>query len=443
MTIIPITTDGTLAGEHKAIILLFEKCGVEWLHVRKPSFSLNEIRQWITSLPSEYHPRLRLHDHFELAGEFTIGGLHLNARNPLPPVSYSGKLSASCHSLQQAKERLQAAAPPAPQATDVFLSPIFDSISKVGYKSNFPQHELIEQMSNMPPACKTRIIALGGITPQNIKQIQYLGFGGAAVIGSLWKRYCESKNIEHLLEDYTALKKAANAAELNNNPQAQITISTHQSAPTLPKVMFITHATEKYNYIQSAEIALQGGIRWIQYRHKPPVTELQQQTEISAITALCKQYGALLTINDHPSLAINSHGLHVGLQDITVAEARLLFGRDKIIGGTANTFDHIKTHAEQHANYVGVGPFRYTETKKNLSPVLGLDGYANLVKQCSNENINIPIYAIGGIRTEDIEPLMATGIYGIAISSLILQAKDPVETSKTIVGLTRNLPLRT
>jgi thiamine-phosphate pyrophosphorylase len=528
MKIIPITTETPLDGEHYALTILFEKYGVERLHVRKPSFSLNEMRQWIAALPSEYHPCLRLHDHFELTDEFALGGLHLNARNPLPPVGYNGKLSASCHSLQQAKEYLQVAAPtttpittpttittatpqpaatitptvtsstttihqpnatptttpittptatttatPKPALNDIFLSPIFNSISKVGYKSNFPEQELAEQMRNIPPDYKIRIIALGGITPQNIAQLQHLGFGGVAVIGSLWKRYAESKNIKHLLSDYAALKDAANAADRNiaptttlfpnsysppsassttihhqihittDNQQSPITFSCRQSdtISILPKVMFITHATEKYNYIQSAEIALKGGIKWIQYRHKPPVTYQQQQAEISAIAALCKQYGALLTINDHPALAINADGLHVGLQDITVAEARLTLGANKIIGGTANTFDHIKTHARQHADYVGVGPVRYTKTKKNLSPGLGLNGYADLVRRCRSENINIPIYAIGGIRTEDIKPLIAIGIYGIAISSLILQAENPVKTSRTIVDLISNTPL--
>jgi thiamine-phosphate pyrophosphorylase len=199
--------------------------------------------------------------------------------------------------------------------------------------------------------------------------------------------------------------------------------------------MLITHATEKYNYIQSAELALKGGIRFIQYRHKPPVTPQEQQAEISAITALCKHYGALLTINDHPALAKNADGLHVGLQDITVAEARLQLGVDKIIGGTANTFEHIKLHAAHKADYAGVGPLRYTDTKKKLSPALGLNGYTRLTEQCRHENINIPVYAIGGIRTDDIKPLIATGIYGIAVSSLILQAENPVKVASEIVTL--------
>jgi thiamine-phosphate pyrophosphorylase len=417
--------------------MLLERCGVERLHVRKPNFTLQQMRQWLAQIPAHLHRCLRLHDHFVLADEFAVGGLHLNTRNPLPPKGYGGLLSVSCHSFAQIANCtagiVSSSTTPARTATvstvstlmpaDVFLSPIFDSVSKAGYKSGFTMQELTTQMEMIPAAGKRRIIALGGITPQNIAQVRDLGFGGAAVIGSLWKRYTESKNLNHLIDDYAALSNAANAAEC-------------VSADTLPKVIFITHATEKYNYIQSAELALKGGIKWVQYRHKLPVTEQEQQAEISAITTLCKRYGALLTVNDHPSLAVNADGLHVGLQDTTVAEARLLFGADKIIGGTANTFEHIKQHAEQGANYVGVGPFRFTETKENLSSLLGLNGYIHIVNQCRLNNINIPIYAIGGIRMGDIKLIFETGVYGVAVSSLILQAENPVEAAAKIVSIT-------
>jgi thiamine-phosphate pyrophosphorylase len=464
MTIIPVTTDTALSGEHSAIILLLEQYGVERLHVRKPNFTLQQMRQWLVQIPAHLHCRLRLHDHFDLAGEFAVGGLHLNTRNSLPPKGYNGLLSISCHSFAQIANctanaipvlttpaRATAATIPTSltqMPVDVFLSPIFNSISKTGYKSDFSVQELTAQMGAMSVADKRRIIALGGITPQNIVQVYHLGFGGAAVIGSLWQRYTESKNLNHLVDDYTALKNAINTMGCiskihiptvqtigNNNLKTNTTTTPAilTNISRLPKVMFITHATEKYDYIQSAELALKGGIKWVQYRHKPPVTKQEQQAEISAIAALCKRYGALLTINDHPILAVNADGLHVGLRDTTVAEARLLLGEDKIIGGTANTFEHIKQHIGQGANYVGAGPFRFTETKENLSPVLGLDGYTHLVEQCRLNNINIPIYAIGGIRMGDIKPVFETGVYGIAVSSLILQAENPVEAAAKIV----------
>ncbi|MDR1739387.1 MAG: thiamine phosphate synthase, partial [Bacteroidales bacterium] len=110
---------------------------------------------------------------------------------------------------------------------------------------------------------------------------------------------------------------------------------------------------------------------------------------------------------------------------------------NKITGGTANTFSDIEKHYADGANYVGVGPFRFTETKKNLSPVLGLQGYEDIVLQCNKAGIDIPIFAIGGIRIEDIPTLMRTGIYGIAISSLILDSNNPVETAKNLVNLVR------
>ncbi|MDR1973388.1 MAG: thiamine phosphate synthase [Bacteroidales bacterium] len=227
----------------------------------------------------------------------------------------------------------------------------------------------------------------------------------------------------------------------------------------LPRIIFITHATSTIDYVRSAEIALEGGIRFIQYRHKPPITDDVLRAEAKLIAELCRQYGAVFTVNDNVWLAreIGADGVHVGLTDMSVEQARLLMNagsdggnagapinsgkpinagalmnvRDSaIVGGTANTFEDISRHAEQGVSYVGLGPFRFTETKKNLSPILGLSGYRDIVEQCHKKNINTPIYAIGGIHTEDIPALMKTGIYGIAVSSLILQSENPITTAR-------------
>ena len=113
-----------------------------------------------------------------------------------------------------------------------------------------------------------------------------------------------------------------------------------------------------------------------------------------------------------------------------IGEARQILGEAFIIGGTANTFEDVKLHHAAGADYLGIGPFRFTTTKKNLSPVLGLEGYTSILAQMNEAGIRIPVVAIGGIVAEDIPAIMETGVNGIALSGAILQAPDPVEETK-------------
>ena len=135
-----------------------------------------------------------------------------------------------------------------------------------------------------------------------------------------------------------------------------------------------------------------------------------------------RHFGATLTIKDHPVIAkaVGAHGVHVGLQDMPIAEARAIAGPQAIIGGTANTPEDALAHAAAGADYVGYGPFRFTSTKEKLSPVLGLAGYNRLMAA----RPNVPIIAIGGILLTAIPALLDTGVYGIAVSGLITHAPD-------------------
>lgn len=201
-------------------------------------------------------------------------------------------------------------------------------------------------------------------------------------------------------------------------------------------LQFITHFTDKYTYYDSARMALEGGCRWIQLRMKDASLE-EIEREALRIQDLCKEYGATFIIDDHTELVkkIHADGVHLGKNDMPVSEARRWLGENYIIGGTANTFEDIKMHAEAGADYIGCGPFRFTTTKKNLSPVLGLEGYHSIVAQMKEAGISLPIVAIGGITFEDIPAIMATGVTGIALSGTILQAANPVEETKRIVNL--------
>ena len=215
-------------------------------------------------------------------------------------------------------------------------------------------------------------------------------------------------------------------------------------------LQFITHYTEKYSYTDSAKIALEGGCRWIQLRMKD-VSETILEHHALIIQEMCKEYGATFIIDDNVHLVkkINADGVHLGKNDMPITEARRILGDDFIIGATVNTFEDIlkitnslsSTANSQRpmVNYFGCGPFRFTHTKQKLSPILGIEGYKEIVKKKLEQNIDIPIVAIGGITNADIPHILETGIDGIALSSSILKAENPIEEMKNIVSTIKNL----
>jgi thiamine-phosphate pyrophosphorylase len=205
-------------------------------------------------------------------------------------------------------------------------------------------------------------------------------------------------------------------------------------------LLFITHRTERYNYLQSVEIALAGGCRRIQLRMKEASLNEVEKTGLLA-KALCGKYGAELYIDDYVEVCRNicAQGVHLGKTDMSPLEARRILGRDFIIGGTANTFEDIHRLNSECVDYIGLGPFRFTTTKKNLSPFIGLEGYRQIMKQCRIHEIKLPVFAIGGITPDDIPGILNAGVTGIALSSTILQAQNPVEETKRIMTIIRDV----
>ena len=194
------------------------------------------------------------------------------------------------------------------------------------------------------------------------------------------------------------------------------------------RLQFITHHNEKYSYVDSARIALEGGCQWIQLRMKDSNDTLMEETAL-IIQKMCKDYGATFIIDDNVTLTkkINADGVHLGKNDMPIAEARMILGDKFIIGGTINSFDDILQHLQGATpDYFGCGPFRFTSTKKNLAPILGYEGYKNILTKMRENNINIPLIAIGGICKDDISKLLDCGINGIALSSSILNAENPI-----------------
>ena len=183
-------------------------------------------------------------------------------------------------------------------------------------------------------------------------------------------------------------------------------------------LQFITHHTDRYDEIQGTEAVLRGGCRWVQLRMKDASPEefLRVGREVGC---LCRQYGATFLLDDRVDAVkeLGADGVHLGKNDMPVAEARKLLGPDKLIGATANTFEDIARAAADGADYIGLGPFRFTQTKRNLSPILGLEGYRTILARCREAGIDRPVVAIG------------------ALSGTLLGAEQPAEETRKIMEL--------
>ena len=158
------------------------------------------------------------------------------------------------------------------------------------------------------------------------------------------------------------------------------------------------------------------------------------------ILPMCKSHDAVFLLDDRVHLVkeVGADGVHLGKNDMPVDEARRVLGEEYIIGGTANTFADIERLWQQGADYIGCGPYRYTTTKKNLAPVLGIDGYRSIMQRMEEAGINLPVVAIGGITAEDIDEILATGVKGIAVSGTILRAEDPKEEMCKLINNQQN-----
>jgi thiamine-phosphate pyrophosphorylase len=199
------------------------------------------------------------------------------------------------------------------------------------------------------------------------------------------------------------------------------------------KLHYISQKTANGSHLDAIEEVLKSGGKWIQLRIKEQSEENVLELALLA-SALCKSHGAKLIINDYPHIAkeAGADGVHLGLQDMSVRDAREILGRDYIIGGTANTFEDILKRVSEGADYIGLGPYRFTKTKSNLSPILGLPGYQRLMKNVQEADLEIPIIAIGGIEAEDVKELMKTGIYGLAVSGALTNQSLTVQKIQRI-----------
>ena len=203
-------------------------------------------------------------------------------------------------------------------------------------------------------------------------------------------------------------------------------------------LQFITNNSEKYSIAEEVQMALEAGCKWIQLRMKDATDEEVKEVALQLIP-MCQENDAFLIIDDRVELVneLRVSGVHLGKEDMDPLLARELLGPHAIIGVTANTAEDIIKWKGKDVDYVGVGPFRFTTTKKNLAPEIGLDGYKKIVEQVRAAGVELPLVAIGGITLDDVDAIMATGVQGIAMSGAIINAPDPMlYTGKVLEHLT-------
>lgn len=193
----------------------------------------------------------------------------------------------------------------------------------------------------------------------------------------------------------------------------------------IAKLHFITSDHTDISHADQAIRAYKAGCKWVQLRMKE-ASSIQIEEEIFKILPVANQYNAILLINDHVDVVLKTgaHGVHLGKSDMCPAKARLILGDNFLIGGTSNTIEDIESLISKGVDYVGLGPFRFTTTKKNLSPIIGEAGYFMIMNDLKDRKLDIPVVAIGGILKNDIPSIKRTGIYGVALAGAILENGD-------------------
>lgn len=200
---------------------------------------------------------------------------------------------------------------------------------------------------------------------------------------------------------------------------------------SLPAVQFLTLDTSAHTPVEQAELACQGGVRWVQLRAKGLSLDAWILLA-SRVVAVAHAHGAICTINDSPEVALASaaDGVHLGKNDPSPAAARKLLGPHKLIGVTLNSLDDLWRTAEGAPDYVGVGPFRSTLTKVGHAPVHTEASLRDLIAAAGP----LPAYVIGGVTAADFSLLKKLGARGAAMSGTIARAAEPLSAAKVIAA---------
>lgn len=203
-------------------------------------------------------------------------------------------------------------------------------------------------------------------------------------------------------------------------------------------LQFITNENSKVSPVTQILKAIEGGCRWVQIRLKAASDEEIRKIFFD-IREKAKETLTTIIINDRVELvktlaSEGVAGVHIGHEDIPAALAREKLGPDAIIGVTAHSFDEVKEFKGLDVDYIGIGPFSYTETKKNLSPLLGLEGIAEIALLAKDIELQLPLVAVGGVKIEDVKPLLEVGANGVAVSGAIANADNIEEATRKFLA---------
>lgn len=193
----------------------------------------------------------------------------------------------------------------------------------------------------------------------------------------------------------------------------------------IERLQFITHDIKNHTQVAQAQLACEGGAKWIQYRCFSKNDE-ELLKDIHLIAAICDDWGATLIVTDHIHLKDQAdiQGFHIEDMAADFKTLRENLGDNYTLGGSANTFENLIRLAAQGADYAGFGPFKSTTTKPNTLPLITLTKYAEVIQQLADSEIDFPVLAVGGIQLADVESLINTGVSGIAVSGAVTRAND-------------------
>lgn len=200
MKLILMSTPNFFVEEHQILNALFDE-GLEIFHLRKPNTEPVYSERLLSLINEAYRRRIVVHDHFYLKNEYGLRGIHLNQRNPEMPPKYKGHISCSCHTAEEVRTHKKA-------CDYVFLSPIFNSISKKGYESPFSEKMLAEMKSDK--TIDRKVMGLGGVTLETIPVLKEWGFGGAVVLGDIWNRFSihSAEDFKGVIAHFRKLRQA-------------------------------------------------------------------------------------------------------------------------------------------------------------------------------------------------------------------------------------------
>ncbi|WP_025742752.1 thiamine phosphate synthase [Aquimarina pacifica] len=194
-------------------------------------------------------------------------------------------------------------------------------------------------------------------------------------------------------------------------------------------LQYISQGKTPEEHLKHIEEVCKAGCRWVQLRLKEYDMATCLNTAIKC-RAICDTYDVTMIVNDNIGVAkaAMADGIHLGLEDVHPKEARKIVGDNFIIGGTANTLEDCLLQINNGVDYIGLGPFRYTTTKKKLSPILGNEGYNKILAELRSKHHDVPIVGVGGITSDDISEIFDTGISAIAVSGMLTNQSDIEKT---------------